>query len=75
MDTRDGSMPHLTEGEDERDGDEDGAEGRDERVQKYRQRLRTRRRHKAISSNLDTCIQGIEKQQERFVPPWRGSCR
>jgi hypothetical protein len=32
-------MPHLTEGEDERDGDEDGAEGRDERVQKYRQRL------------------------------------
>jgi hypothetical protein len=39
MDTRDGSMPHLTEGEDERDGDEDGAEGRDERVQKYRQRL------------------------------------
>lgn len=35
----DGLRHDLTEGEDERDGDEDGAEGRDERVQKYRQRL------------------------------------
>jgi hypothetical protein len=36
---RDGRMDHLTEGKDERDGDEDGPEGGHERVQENRQRL------------------------------------